>query len=119
MEEDRIGIPANLLNRDKGMRIPIVHWGEGLMVFDKPQGIASKADPWYSEFSDLENAFNIQIPNEKPELIHHGVTQLRVLNPIEPEATGIVLASSTKESTGHWKNAYGSQQFTFHHIIKF
>lgn len=117
MEEDRIGIPARLLNRDKGLRIPIQHWGKGLIVFDKPQGILSKADPWYTHFNELEGAFNVQIPDNKPELIHHGITLLDVFNPLEPEATGLVLASTTEESKVVWKNGYGSRQFIFHTLI--
>jgi 23S rRNA-/tRNA-specific pseudouridylate synthase len=117
MEEDRIGIPAHLLNRDKGLRIPIRHWGEGLLVFDKPQSIASKADPWFLKDPDLENAFNVQIPDGKPELIHHGIHFIRVFNPLEPEATGVVLACCNEDMREQWKNAYGSRQFIFHTLI--
>ena len=117
MEEDRIGIPPQLLGRDKGLRIPIQHWGEGLLVFDKPQGIASKADPWYANDPDLESAFNAQIPEGKPELIHHGIEQLGVFNPLEPEATGIVLACCNVATRDQWKNAFGSRQFIFHSLI--
>ena len=117
MEEDRIGIPPQLLGRDKGLRIPIHHWGNGLLVFDKPQGISAKADPWHPDEPDLEGAFNAQVPEGKPELIHHGIEFVMVFNPLEPEATGAVLACCREESKDQWKNAYGSSQFIFHHII--
>jgi 23S rRNA-/tRNA-specific pseudouridylate synthase len=117
MESDRIGIPSRLLKRDKGLRIPIEHWGEGLLVFNKPQSIASKADPWYLETPDLESCFNLQIADQKPELIEHGLSQVAVLNPLEPEATGLVLASIDTQSKDHWKNLFGSSQFTFHYIL--
>jgi 23S rRNA-/tRNA-specific pseudouridylate synthase len=117
MESDRIGIPANLLSRDKGLRIPIEHWGDGLLVFDKPQSIAAKADPWYPEYPDLERCFNAQIPLEKPELKAHGISQMSILNSLEPEVTGAVLATINEDNMEHWKNQFGSFQFSFHFLL--
>jgi len=117
MEDHRIGIPPQLMKRDKGERIPIEHWGEGLMVFNKPQAIASKSDPWFAQIPDLETAFNEQIAAGKPELQHHGITELRVCNPLEAEATGAVLSSITTEAAEHWRNAFGSYKFQFHFLL--
>lgn len=117
MEPHRIGIPPTLMRGEKGQRIPIEHWGDGLLVFNKPSVLAAKSDPWFLDSVDLESAFNEQIPTGKPELEHHGITELRTFNPLERGASGAVLASTTPESAEHWRNAYGSFQFQFHHIL--
>ncbi len=117
MEENRIGIPPQLMKGQKGERIPFEHWGEGLIVLNKPCTLASKADPWFAKKPDLESAFNAQIPSGKPELQHHGITDMRVCNPLESETTGAVLTSVTQESIEHWRNAYGSFQFQFHTLL--
>jgi len=117
MEEHRIGIPPELMKREKGERIPIEHWGEGLMVFNKPQGVASKADPWFAQMPDLESAFNTQIQNGKPELAHHGIVEIRTCNPLECDTTGAVLSTIDSETAEKWRNAFGSFQFSFHTIL--
>jgi 23S rRNA-/tRNA-specific pseudouridylate synthase len=117
MEDHRIGIPPQLMKGQKGERIPIEHWEEGLIVFNKPSSIASKADPWFAQMPDLESAFNEQISAGKPELEHHGITEIRVCNAAECECTGAVLASSKVETVEKWKNAFGSFRFTFHYLL--
>jgi len=117
MEENRIGIPPQLMKGQKGVRIGFEKWSDGLVVFNKPSFIASKADPWFARMPDLESGFNSQIPLGKPELEHHGVDEVRVCNPLEPECTGAVLASTKAEMAEQWKNAYGSFQFTFHYLL--
>ena len=117
MEENRIGIPPQLMKGQKGVRIEFEEWAEGLLVFNKPGSIAAKADPWFGKMPDLESGFNEQIPLGKPELEHHGVTEVRVCNPLESECTGATLASSKVESAEQWKNAFGSFRFTFHYIM--
>ena len=117
MELDRIGIPARLLRGEKGARIPIVHWADGLAALNKPEGVASRNDPWHGGVADLDSAFNEQIHENKPELAAHGITQFSSINPLEPEATGAVLSSLTHEARAAWKNEYGSFQFGFHFLI--
>jgi 23S rRNA-/tRNA-specific pseudouridylate synthase len=117
MEADRIGIPPTLMQGEKGERIDIEHWADGLLVFNKPSSLASKADPWYPHLPDLETAFNLQIAAGKPELIRHGITELRICNALERDATGAVLASITREGAEYWRNAFGSSRFAFHSIL--
>ncbi len=117
MEEDRIGIPAHLLGQEKGVRIPIIHWGEGMVLLNKPQGIASKQDPWYPDFPNMESVFNLQIEAGKPELSHHKIHQFKVMSSLEPEVTGLVAVCTNEENSDEWTNAYGSNQLEFGFLL--
>jgi hypothetical protein len=117
MEPNRIGIPGEIIGRHTGFRFDIRPWAEGLIVIDKPQGITSRPDPFYPDAISLEVPINLQAAAEKPELQHHGISKLSIFNSLEPEVPGLVLASITEASRGHWKNAYGSQFFTFHSVM--
>ncbi len=116
MEENRVGIPPKLLNRDKGLRIAFEKWAPGLAVFDKPTGIASKSDPWF-DVTNMEKAFNAQIREGKPELEHHGITSFTSLNVLEPDVSGLALCCIDNEQREHWSNAFGSFDFEFHAIL--
>lgn len=117
MEEHRIGIPGSLLGSEQGMRIPIGHIADGLIVLDKPLGIGSRPDPWYPDVPDLERCINFQAEQGKPELAHHRISSLNALCPVEPEVSGLVLCITDRETGIHWKNLWGSLFFTSHHLL--
>ena len=117
MEEHRIGIPGILLGSEKGLRLPIGHIADGLIVLEKPLGIGSRPDPWYPETPDLERCINIQAEQGKPELIHHRISSLNALCPVEPEVSGLVLCITDRDTGIQWKNFWGSLFFSSHHLI--
>ncbi len=103
-----IHFPAPLLgNSPRTLR---AYWSKpGIFALEKPPGFLAALSPFFPKGPSLENALEIRLPLKEPS----SPLRVRSIFPLEPDCSGGALFSTDPTLTEHYRNAYGSYQFSF------
>lgn len=88
-----------------------VLWSKpGLFALEKPPGLLNCPSPFFPTGPSLEKALEAKFSPKSPS---QGSLHLRSIFPLDLDCSGCALISTGLPLTEHYRNAYGSYQFTF------
>lgn len=107
-----IGFPPGLLG-PRAYRLPLLRNRENWFVLYKPPRLLARAHPWHNGIPDLTLGIKTQLNRGKPELRRLGIKSVYFVSSPDYEVGGPAIFAKNKETSDHWRNALGSDQFTF------
>ncbi|MBC9888427.1 MAG: hypothetical protein F7B06_00965 [Opitutae bacterium] len=107
-----IGFPPGLLGPGP-YRLPLLRNRKNWFALYKPPYLLARAHPWHAECPDLTLGIKSQLTRGKPELQPLGIKGVYFVSGPEYEVGGPAIFAKNKEASDHWRNALGSDQFTF------
>ncbi len=109
-----LGFPAPLLG-DAPLRLPVHAVADNLIALEKPAGIAADAHPWNP--SPLNIIDGLRHQQGKPELQAAGVGEAHLVNPLDVEASGLILIATAKATEAAWRDLFGSRLLRFRYEL--
>lgn len=116
MSVGAIGFAPPLLGR-RPVRLSLYEVRDGLLVVEKPSGVAAWPHDWYRDQSTLWEALEHERKRGKPEIERLGITGSGPVVAAEPEASGAAVLATTPAALEAWRNAYGSGQIKLVHRL--
>ena len=107
-----VGFPPPLLG-SAPWRLPILEDAPGWLALEKPAGVGTRAHPWDPQIPDLDQALNVQLHAQKPELERLGARLFASIYYLDPEVPGIALFAKRHEALTDLRNRFGSGEGTF------
>lgn len=107
-----IGFPPGLLG-PKSYRLPLLRNRDNWFALYKPPRLLARAHPWHKECADLTFGIRSQLTRGKPELRRLGIRSVYFVSGPEYEVGGPAIFAKNKEASDCWRNALGSDKFTF------
>src|SRR6516225_4091755 len=90
--------------------IPVLFEDDSLLAIDKPSGLATSPDNPVSEEPNLLALLHSAIRDARPWARDRGITFLTNVHRLDPEVSGALLLSKSKEVSSTLANTFGSAQ---------
>lgn len=107
-----VGFPPPLLG-SAPQRLPILGDAPGWLALEKPVGVGTRAHPWDPGVPNLDQALNVQLQAQKPELERLGARLFASIYYLDPDVAGIALFAKHHEARADLRNRFGSGEGTF------
>ena len=101
-----IGFPPPLLGPEP-LRLPVLALTADWVALAKPPAIAMREHPWNLGYPNLDSALNVQLQNEKPELLRLGATCFGSIYNLDPACSGVALFGLNRPAIAVLREQYG------------
>lgn len=104
--------PAPLLG-ESSLKLQVLLETESCLALAKPSGLLACASAHFPQYPNIEKALQLKFSQDTAHALSLKKNVFRSIFPIDPDYTACALFSKDPEQIQHYRNAYGSNLFSF------
>lgn len=98
---------------DAPIKLKVLFEKEGLIALEKPPGLLACSSPCFPEYPSIEKALQLKSAESRPSETPLSHPPFRSIFSLDPDYSACALFSNSAELIQYYRNAYGSNQFSF------